>query len=168
MHKNAGRELRPSAFNSKDQARFWLKVAPANEVTGCRPWLASSDRRGYGHFETYRGGSTAKHRAHRVAFVLGYGKGIPAGFLVRHKCDNPACCEPAHLELGTDADNVRDAMVRGRHSRGERHGFAKLTEADVRAIRAAVGTRREIAARFSITSSNVGHIRRGVAWAHVH
>lgn len=75
----------------------------------CRLWLGAADRDGYGlvrHGGRLRG-------AHRVAYALAVGQ-IPRGQIVRHRCDRPACVRPDHLEVGTHADNVRDAIERGR------------------------------------------------------
>jgi len=75
--------------------------------------------------------------AHRLAYCEAHSLSLDEidGFVVRHRCDNPGCVNPDHLELGTQADNVRDRDERGRTSRGASHYSAKLTEVDVLAIR---------------------------------
>lgn len=70
-------------------------------------------------------------RVHRHAYRKFKGE-IPDGMVVRHKCDNRLCCNPDHLEIGTQADNARDRVERGRGAYGERNGRAKLTLAQVR------------------------------------
>ncbi len=91
--------------------RFWRQVAKGDTVE-CWEWQgASRDRRGYGGFYLSAG---KMERAHRVAYRLGVGE-IPTALVVRHKCDNPTCCNPGHLELGTVADNNADRDRRGRH-----------------------------------------------------
>jgi hypothetical protein len=97
---------------------------------------------------------------------------IPEGMYVCHRCDNPPCCNPAHLRLDTHAGNMRDRNAKGRVCRtgappGERNGKAKLTAADVRAIRAAAGTQSEIAKRFGIARTTARQIRLRRRWQHL-
>jgi len=89
--------------------RFWNLVAKAGP-TDCWPWTATKTGNGYGNFKAPWGHAPA----HRIAYWLGTGE-YPEKLLVRHKCDNPICCNPDHLELGTRADNYRDWWERGRH-----------------------------------------------------
>jgi hypothetical protein len=96
-------------------ARFWTKV----EIKGpnaCWPWKASRDPKGYGQF--WHGKKLL--RAHKVAFRW---KHEPEALVIRHKCDNPPCCNPDHLLGGTHKDNVRDMFERGRRKilRGPAH-----------------------------------------------
>ena len=76
----------------------------------CIVWTGSVDRDGYGHTR-FRG--TRRRRTHRIAWELARGP-IPAGKVVRHRCDNPPCINVDHLEIGTQADNIADAFARGR------------------------------------------------------
>jgi len=96
--------------------------------------------------------------------------GPVAGQVVMHTCDNPPCCNPAHLRIGTTADNVRDKWAKGRggvnRTRGEDRPGAKLRESDVRDIRALLGAvpQTEIARRFGVGKSTVGAIATGDSW----
>lgn len=116
-----------------------------------------------------------KHcREHRLAFARANGVSLKAirGLEVRHRCDNPACVNPAHLELGTHADNMRDMVERGRAGtlRGSAHPVAKLVEADIPVIRRLLAdglTQRAVALRFGVDQAIVGRIARRTAWSHV-
>ena len=88
--------------------RFWSKVKKGSPDE-CWEWQAYKTRLGYGSFKF--DGKT--HPAHRMAYLLTVGD-ISTGQMVRHKCDNRACCNPAHLELGNQFDNMRDMMQRQR------------------------------------------------------
>lgn len=88
--------------------RYLAKVV--RRESGCWGWSGAKCR-GYGILSTRRGSPPAK--AHRVSYELFKGP-IPDGMLVRHTCDNPECTNPDHLLLGTDADNARDRVARGR------------------------------------------------------
>jgi hypothetical protein len=111
-------------MDQKTLDRFWSKV---NKTDGCWIWTARLDRDGYGRFHPT---ATTLVLCHRLSWKLNNGP-IPIGMCVLHHCDNPACVNPAHLFLGTQADNIDDKVKKGRQSRGENHGRAKITEAQV-------------------------------------
>lgn len=146
--------------------------------TGCVLWTGHVNREGYGRIRSGRG----EARAHRVAWELAHGP-IPAGLVVRHVvCCTPACVNPAHLAIGTQADNVADRGRDGHDARGERHGSrthperlprgrrngsCRLTEDDVRAIRAARAGgmfMRHIAKQFGVAFFTVQKIVSGKNW----
>ena len=110
-------------------------------------------------------------RAHRFSYEHHNGA-IPEGLVVRHKCDNRACVEPSHLELGTTADNNADMVMRGRlvSRPGSEKTNAKLTETLVVQLlfeNAAGIPRREIAKKYGIAQSTLGYIITGKRWKHV-
>lgn len=92
------------------------------------------------------------------------------GAVARHTCDNPRCCNPRHLEWGTQGDNVTDMARRRRAARGERAGNAKLTEVQVRELRqlgAQGWSQRQLGERYGISAVAAGLILRRKTWAHV-
>lgn len=128
---------------------------------GCWIWLRGTNRGGYGWLQAGR----SRMLAHRLAFFLAHGY-LPA--VVRHTCDTPRCVNPDHLLAGTQAENARDAMERGRTTRGERHTHSKVTSDDVREIRrryAAGGiTQADLGAEYGLKQPTVSNILAGRFW----
>lgn len=132
-------------------ARFWSKV-DVGFPAECWPWRAQINENGYGVFQ---GG-----KAHRTAFQILKGP-IPDGEVVCHRCDNPVCCNPDHLFAGTQLDNVRDMIAKGRNRNalGERHHRAKLTDKQVAEIRASDATGAQLAKLYGVAQSTISGIR---------
>lgn len=124
--------------------------------SGCWLWTSGWDTDGYGLL-------TGNKKAHRVSYEIHLGP-IPPGMCVCHKCDTPACVNPAHLFLGTNQDNTKDRVTKGRGSVGARSPHAKLTESDVMEILASSESKRTIAAKYGVTFGTIAHIRRGRSW----
>ncbi len=135
--------------------------------TGCWMWISATNANGYGRLN--EGGQRGRCRlAHRVSFELHVGP-IPDGTLVCHRCDFKACVNPEHLFLGSHTDNARDRDAKGRSNtpRGERAGHAKLTRAQVDAMRTLLrsGERQAAVARaFGVSASTVCWIASGRSW----
>lgn len=149
-------------------ARFWAKVEKRGPDE-CWPWTASTTRGGYGDFKL----PGQKVVASRYAYFLATHH-WPGRYLVCHACDNPPCCNPAHLWLGLHSDNSRDKIAKGRartgDQRGSRNPKAKLTEADIIEIRRLIGegmTNTAIGPMFGVTHSAISLIRLGRFWKHV-
>ena len=134
----------------------------AQRSDGCWIWRGAVNR-GAGGYGWFRLDGEAQ-LAHRASWILHNGP-IPDGMHVLHKCDVRLCVNPAHLFLGTNADNVADKVGKGRVSRGEGH-MGRFTEEQIRAMRASTGTTREIASRFETSSSYVSAVKRGKYWRH--
>ena len=136
-------------FSKKD---FYDKLQPNGD---CLEWNGGCFHRGYGATKAY--GKVWK--THRLALHL---EGIDiTGHHVLHSCDNPACCNPEHLRLGTHQDNMDDMVSRGRQTK-------KLTEQDVLEIRAIRGmTQQAIAKRYGVGRQNISHIINRRIWTHI-
>jgi len=159
------RRLRVVLFTAALIARFWSKVVRTSDPDGCWLWGDSCNAGGYGHF-TLRG---RWYRAHRVMYELVFGP-IPQGKVVCHRCGVRSCVRPSHLFVGSQRDNIRDAVGKGRAARGELNGQAKLTAADVRRIRTmlAAGRRQsDIASLFGVRRTEISRIATGSRWAHI-
>ena len=150
-------DLALSSFSEKMKARFWAKVQKRGE-NECWHWTGSKLPKGYGKV---RVGSTVEY-AHRVALLFD-GRN-PSRRVARHRCDNPQCVNPAHLELGSIADNSADMTKRGRSMTGERNPAAKLTPFAVTAIRQAKGTHCSVAGQFSVSEATIRDVRAGRTW----
>jgi hypothetical protein len=146
---------------------FWRRVDKGDDDE-CWNWTAWVNRFGYGQL-SYQG---RRVLAHRLAFELAK-QPIPDGMVIRHTCDNPKCCNPAHLEAGTQADNVADCATRRRtrgHFKdkpGSLNPSAKLTEDQVREIRESTATNAATAALYGVGATVVSNIRNRRLWRHV-
>jgi len=146
-----------------DTERFWSKVdrrAP-NE---CWPWIASRQDGGRGMIRLAR----RLYKAPRVAYLLATGSD-PGQQDVCHTCDNPACCNPKHLWLGTRAENNDDRDAKGHQVafQGERHPNAILTEPQVRQILGSNLTNVYLASVYGVSQCTVSAIRHRRLWRHV-
>lgn len=158
-------------LDTKTIKRLWSKVAITDKQS-CWEWQAHRNNLGYGMF----GIGQKVWLAHRVAW-LAVGGELPPGAVLLHSCDNPACCNPHHLSVGTQTDNMRDCIAKGRgwpvkrYQRGESNCRSKLTESDVSEIRriCAEGktSHSELAERFGVSRSLIGFIVSGKVWTHL-
>lgn len=142
---------------------FWERVAKGGEAE-CWPWLRGRAKKGYGVISHER----KQVRASHLAWILSHEE-IPDGMLVLHRCDNPPCCNPAHLFLGTIGDNMRDRNTKGRQAKGEATGAAKLTAEKVSVIRqrlAAGDSQSDLGRDFGVSTTAIRHIKNGKNWRH--
>jgi hypothetical protein len=147
------------------EERFWSKV-DKRSPDDCWEWKANRHSFGYGNFWIKQ----REYGAHVVAYELTYGR-VPKGLCVCHTCDNPACCNPNHMFLGSRGDNNRDRDRKGRRRTrgafGERHRSAKLKNTDIPRILELIEeglTYRSIAVRYGVSSSRISDIKNGKGW----
>ena len=156
--------LRTALAKDGEQVRFFrsLTVAPS----GCWEFRVGSDK----HYASFRLDDGSAISAHRWAAKNLLGEEI-AGRVVGHKCDNRRCANPGHLFVGSQQDNIADMWSKGRArpvpNIGEKHGCAKLTEADVMEIRNSPLSARELEKRFPVGFATICRIRRRETWKHV-
>lgn len=152
--------------------RFWEKV----QIRGpddCWEWIAAHYPSGYGKMLV----DGRVVGAHRYSWMLHKGpipRGTGAhGWCVCHRCDNKRCVNPAHLFLGTHADNMADKVRKGRQGalRGERHSIAKLSDDDVRSIRHRYAeggvTQTALAREFGVWPGTINYVIHRKFWTHV-
>src|ERR1700679_377936 len=154
---------------STPSERFWLNVDSSGGTDSCWPWQKSCDQSmGYG----FAWDGKKLQRAHRYAWTLTNGP-IPDGIDVLHECDNPPCCNPKHLFLGTDLENRLDCISKGRakFARGEATNHAKITAKqalEIRTLWESGGiSQQKIGDMFGINQRAVSKIVLRLSWKHV-
>ena len=136
--------------------RFWNKVNKQGP-DDCWEWTGGVGSHGYGKITQ---GRQWEETSHRFAYTLEKGD-IPKGQVVRHACDNRRCCNPAHLELGTQAQNIQDMHRRG----GTKRMKVNYETATVIRERALAGERGiDLAAEYGVTPSTISVIKLGKQW----
>ena len=148
------------------EKRIWAKIKKGDSDE-CWPYIGATKPEGYG-FIMINGRSVM---AHRFIWEFTFGP-ITGGLLVCHKCDNPPCCNPAHLFLGTPKDNLDDCKKKGRWAdrSGEKAGNSKLTNDQIFKIRemSKLGfTQKQIGSEIGTHYTNVGRILNAKRWCHI-
>jgi transposase len=149
-----------------------VKLVAGPLCDDCWEWQGLKGKKGYGGLKIYDALRVCKRRTvlvHRISYELFIGP-IPEGLGVLHKCDNPPCCNPNHLFIGTNADNRADCVAKDRHSKGEQHTKAKLTEQHVIEIKALLidgMPQRKIAKKYGVGHTVIGSIKNGLSWKHL-
>lgn len=142
--------------------RFWEKVIKGKTEDDCWGWNGTRSKE-LKYSILYVSAQKPTVKAHRISWEIHFGA-IPSGIIVRHKCDNPTCTNPKHLELGTILDNNQDMVKR------ERHGRMKFTHEQVRRIRALYErhrdhlTHKRIAEWFGVSKATISHMMTGRNW----
>jgi hypothetical protein len=135
--------------------RFWTRV-DKSDPDGCWLWTGCTTAAGYGRLSW----GSVLSSAHRVAYMLAVGP-IQPGEHILHRCDNPPCCNPAHLSAGTNRDNMLDAASKGRGPWMSRR-FLTPDQADV--IRTSGQGTTALARQYGVGESTVRKIRDGVTY----
>lgn len=145
----------------------WRRIDCSGGADACWPWTGYCAPKGYGQVG-WQGKLALVHR-----LIAAHSIGPVEGLVVMHTCDNPGCCNPDHLEIGTHADNCADKMEKGRwrsprvNKRGESHPRTKLVEDDIFAIRSLREegmTYSALGEMFGVDQSTIGGIIKGKTW----
>lgn len=136
----------------------------------CWPFLSWKTKDGYGRLR-YKG---RLWLAYRLAWTLTFGE-IPRsnitahGTVIRHTCDNPSCCNPAHLRMGSQLDNIKDRHTKNRNGdhKGEAHGKARLTNEDVFYIRASKESGSALSEKYGVCRQVIWAVRHKKSWSHI-
>lgn len=149
--------------------RFWRRVAKAGPDE-CWLWTGQIMPNGYGRISRGRVGEGGIS-THRLSVEIATGKPVPDDMVVMHKCDNPGCVNPAHLVIGTYAENTADMIAKGRKRTvakvGNENGKALLTPELVRYIRASDKSQSEISRELGVDKNTVRGVLIGRTWRHV-
>lgn len=142
-----------------------------DKTDSCWNWLGRLVGKGYGTISI--GGKGSKQQlVHRFSYEHHKGP-IPEGMVIMHKCDNPRCVNPDHLEAGTQSQNIKDAFARGRKVckasgvRGEAHGASKLNNEIVLAIRASNDNYDKLAEMYGVSRTSIERIKYRKTWRHI-
>lgn len=149
--------------------RFWEKVDSSAGEDACWPWKACVGKDGYGRFHS----NDIIHSAHRFALAISTQRVIPSDMVVCHRCDNKLCCNPRHLFVGTQRDNIYDMLGKGRWvppplKRGEQNGNSKLSRGQVNNIRqmSQSGVEgKKLAEMFGVSATTISKIVRYKSWS---
>lgn len=145
----------------KDPWSYFEKRIRAR-LNGCVEWIGPITASGYGRM-------FGLGAAHRFSYKMYIG-GIPPTSVVRHKCHNRKCCNPAHLDVGTHLQNMKDAVDANRIVKGSNHPRARLNEEEVEEIKLKLilsYPQKEIAKQFGVSPSCIHRISIGRNWSHV-
>lgn len=140
------------------EKRFLDKVTIPDDPDGCWEWQGNKHRQGYGFFKV--GGKNML--AHRVSYVMFHEAILTPDVKLLHKCDNPGCVHPLHVSEGTPSDNMQDMVSKGRH-----RGTSKLTDDQVRGIRADPRPAQVIEKDMGLAGGTVSRIKRNLRYKRV-
>lgn len=161
---NREQEPLSTRLTNSDRDRLWSRVLVAGPDE-CWLWTGARQASGHGQIKLF-GRKGQAYNVHRVAYVMAKGDLTPDQ-VVRHTCDAPACCNPAHLIPGTPADNVADRVARGRSASGTTNGRAKLNWEIVETIREQLRhgvSAAQLAKTYGVDHKTIRLLRDNVTW----
>ena len=149
------------------QEYFFKQISIENHINNCWIWIGNCNKQGYGKL-------TSKKKtwmSHRFSWMI-YNGQIPPGLCILHKCDNPPCCNPDHLFIGTHKDNSKDMVIkkRNRDDRGSKHPMHKLNEQQVLKIRESIENgeqQSKLAIQYNVGPMTISNIKHRKSWKHI-
>lgn len=145
----------PLAIDATIVTRFWAFV-DKKDAGSCWEWAGARDLNGYGQLSIDR----IPRKAHRLAWTIHFGA-VPDKHYVCHRCDNPPCVNPAHLFVGTDLDNKRDAAQKHRYTVPRRKKLTLADRLDIFFAPRDRDTGGDLARRYGVSKVTVHHCRIG-------
>ena len=159
--KNCGTKFNASCGKEEfctDKCKILFNVV---NVNGCWIWQRSKDKDGYGYIKAK--GIRSAYKAHRLSYKIFNGE-ITDGLFVCHKCDNPSCCNPEHLFLGTAQENKHDSIIKDRHATGSRCHKSKITKEQAIYILKSSLSAPKLASEYGIHRNSIYALRSGKTW----
>lgn len=153
-------ENRNSIVSKRTEERVNANINFSDDVASCWEWSGCRFSTGYGCMSV----GNKLLGAHRIVWEMHNGIKIPEGLLVRHSCDNRACCNPYHLSIGTVQDNSDDMVSRNRQAQGESHGMAKISEKDAKDIVDSTLSYSALAKMYGLSKNSIAKIKTGGSW----
>lgn len=149
----------------EDHHKIFFKNFIKKSKSECWPWIGCKNKKGYGVFRMFARGI----QAHRASWWIHKGEKVPDHLLACHTCDNPSCVNPDHIFIGTNKDNMRDMVEKGRKPRplGELSHNSKLKEFEVLEIYKSHLPASAIHEKYGVSQSTIWAIRKGDCWTHL-
>ncbi len=160
FHRRRGSLLQFTKTRPDVKTRLLFRIEKTK--SGCWEWLGPRHWLGYASIWV----EGKNQPVHRVSYQTFKGP-IPKGLYVCHTCDNPPCINPKHLFLGTHIDNIKDAVSKGRHARGEKNGHAVFTEKEILKIRASSENCSALARKYEVNPTTIQKIKKRISWRHI-
>lgn len=164
--------MRIEDLTEKDLERFWSKVDKKGDDE-CWGWLGTIDREGYGNLAiNLPDGRNTTRKAHRIMWSI-YNEEIPKSMVVMHICDNPPCCNPKHLKLGTQPENVQDCVDKNRRApqNCDNNSSRTLNSIQVLEIKRLYETGEysalNLSKKFGVSPSTINYIIKGKSWKEI-
>ncbi len=146
---------------------FFKQISTEDHIDNCWIWVGHRNKQGYGRLRVKR----KDWVSHRYSWTI-YNGDILSGLCILHRCDNPPCCNPDHLFIGTHQDNSKDMVIkkRNRDDKGSKHPMHKLNENQVLHIRDSIKNgekQSKLAIKYNVGPMTISNIKYRKSWKHI-